>query len=85
MIMHPLITFSNSSYVFCGSSSLWGHPVWLSLETSLSAVWDKAVSMTNHITNFLLERTEAEAETPTLWPPDVKNWLIWKDPDAGKD
>jgi len=24
-------------------------------------------------------------ETPILWPPDVKNWLIWKDPDAGKD
>ena len=28
---------------------------------------------------------DAEAETPILWPPDVKNWLIWKDPDAGKD
>ena len=28
---------------------------------------------------------EAEAETPILWPPDVKNRLIWKDPDAGKD
>ena len=26
-----------------------------------------------------------DAETPILWPPDVKNWLIWKDPDAGKD
>ena len=30
-------------------------------------------------------RTDAEAETPILWPPDVKNWLIWKNPDAGKD
>ena len=29
--------------------------------------------------------TDAEAETPVLWPPDVKNWLIWKDHDAGKD
>ena len=26
-----------------------------------------------------------DAETPILWPPDVKNWLIWKDPDAGND
>ena len=26
-----------------------------------------------------------DAETPILWPPDAKNWLIWKDPDAGKD
>ena len=30
-------------------------------------------------------RTHAEAETPILWPPDAKNWLIRKDPDAGKD
>ena len=30
-------------------------------------------------------RTDVEAETPVLWPPDVKNWLIRKDPDAGKD
>ena len=29
--------------------------------------------------------TGAEAETPVLWPPDAKNWLIGKDPDAGKD
>ena len=29
--------------------------------------------------------TDAEAETQILWPPNVKNWLIWKDPDAGKD
>ena len=30
-------------------------------------------------------RTDAEAETPIFWPPDAKNWLIGKDPDAGKD
>ena len=30
-------------------------------------------------------RTDAETETPILWPPDVNNWLIGKDPDAGKD
>ena len=30
-------------------------------------------------------RTDAEAETPILRPPDVKNWLIEKDPDSGKD
>ena len=33
---------------------------------------------------IFIERTDAEAETPKLWPPDVKRWLIWKDPDAGK-
>ena len=30
-------------------------------------------------------RTDAKAETPVLWPPDAKSWLIWKEPDAGKD
>ena len=30
-------------------------------------------------------RTDAEAEAPVLWPPNAKNWLIGKDPDAGKD
>ena len=34
---------------------------------------------------IFIGRTDAEAETPILWPPDVKNWLIWKDADAGKD
>jgi len=30
-------------------------------------------------------RTDVVAETPVLWPPDAESWLIWKDPDAGKD
>ena len=34
---------------------------------------------------LFIGRTDAEPETPILWPPDVKNWLIGKDPDAGKD
>ena len=34
---------------------------------------------------IFIGRTDAEAETPILGPPDGKNWLIWKDPDAGKD
>ena len=32
-----------------------------------------------------LEKTNVEAETPILWPPDEKSWIMWKDPDAGKD
>ena len=34
---------------------------------------------------IFIGRTDAEAETPILWPPDVKNRLIGKDPDVGKD
>ena len=34
---------------------------------------------------MFIGRTDVEAETPVLWPPDAKNWLIWKDPDAWID
>ena len=34
---------------------------------------------------IFIGRTDVEAETPILWPSDVKSWLIWKDADAGKD
>ena len=34
---------------------------------------------------IFIGRTDVEAETTILWPPDVTSWLIWKDPDAGKD
>ena len=34
---------------------------------------------------IFIGRTDVEAETPIVWPSDAKNWLIWKDPDAGKD
>ena len=34
---------------------------------------------------MIIGRTDVEAETPILWPPNVKSWLIWKDSDAGKD
>ena len=34
---------------------------------------------------IFIERTDAEAEAPVLWPPDGKNWLIGEDSDAGKE
>ena len=34
---------------------------------------------------MFIGRTDAEAETPIHWPPHAKSWLIWKDPDPGKD
>ena len=41
------------------------------------------VSPKGNLSWIFIERTDAE--TPILYPPDVKNWLIWKDPDAGKN
>ena len=59
------------------------------LEKTLESLLDsKEIKLVNPKGNqswMFIERTEAKAEAPVLWPPDVKNWLIGKDPDAGKD
>ena len=55
------------------------------LESSLDSKEIKPVSPKRNQPWILTGRTEVEAEAPILWPPDVKSWLIGKDPDAGKD
>ena len=45
----------------------------------------KPVNLKENQSWILFGRTDADAEAPVLWPPDVKNWLTGKDPDAGKD
>ena len=46
---------------------------------------DPTVNLKGDQSWIFIGRTDAEAETPILWPHDAKNWLIWKDPVAGKD
>ena len=55
------------------------------LESSLDFREIKPVNPKGNQSWIFIGRTDAEAETPVLWLPDAKNWLIWKDPDAGKD
>ena len=55
------------------------------LESPLDCKEIKPVNPKGNQSWVFIGRTDAEAETPILWPPDVKNWLIGKDPDAGKD
>ena len=55
------------------------------LESPLDCKEIKPVNPKGNQSWIVIERTDAEAETPIPWPPDAKNWLIWKDPDAGKD
>ena len=45
----------------------------------------KSVNSKGNQSWIFIGRTDAEAEAPILWPPDAENWLIGKDPDAGKD
>ena len=59
------------------------------LEKTLESLLDckeiQPVHPKGHQSWMFSGRTDVEAETPILWPPDAKNWLIVKDPDAGKD
>ena len=55
------------------------------LEVSLDCKEIQPVNPKGNQSWIFIGRTNAEAETPILWPPDVKNWFIDKDPDAGKD
>ena len=55
------------------------------LESPLDCKEIKPVHPKGNQSWIFIGRTDAEAETPVLWPPDVKNWLIEKDPDARKD
>ena len=55
------------------------------LESPLDCKEMKPVNSKGNQAWKFIERTDAEAEAPILWPPDRKNWLIGKGPDAGKD
>ena len=55
------------------------------LESSLDSKEIQPVHPKGDISWIFTGRTDAEAETPFLWPPDSKTWLIVKDPDVGKD
>ena len=59
------------------------------LETTLESPLDckeiQPVHSKGNKSWIFIGRTDVESETPILWPPDVKSWFIWKDPDAGKD
>ena len=55
------------------------------LESPLDCKESQPVNPKGNQSQVFIGRTDAEAETPILWPPDAKNQLVGKDPDAGKD
>ena len=57
---------------------------WRRLESPLDCKEIQPVHPKGDQSWVFIGRTDVEAETPILWPPDAKSWLIWKDPDAGK-
>ena len=59
--------------------------LWCWIESPLDCKEIKPVNPKGHQSWIFIGRTDVEAETPILWPPDVKNWFIGKDPDARND
>ena len=55
------------------------------LESPLESREIKTVHLKGNQSGIFIGRIDAKAEAPIFWTPDVKNWLMWKDPDAGKD
>ena len=70
---HPFLYCSKSDFSYCSRGL---HGVHKEI---------KPVNPKGNQTWIFIGRTDAEAETQILWPPDAKNWLLRKDPDAGKD
>ena len=64
---------------------LWTVVLEKTLESPLDSKKIKPVNLKGNQPWIFIGRTDAEAEAPILWPPNVKDWLIGKDPDAGKD
>ena len=64
---------------------LWTMVLEKTLESPLGCREFKPVNSKGNQSWIFIGRTGAKAETPILWPPDAKSWLIWKDPDTGKD
>ena len=55
------------------------------LESSLDCKEIQPVHPRGNQSWVFIGRTDVKAETPVFWPPDMKSWVIWKDPDVGKD
>ena len=88
-MVFPVVMYGCKSWIIKQAESrridafeLW---CWRRLESPLDCKEIQPVHPKGDQSWVFIGRTDAEAETPILWPPDAKSWLIGKDPDAGKD
>ena len=89
-VVFPVVMYGCESWTIKKAEKTQNWSFWtVVLEKTLESPLDcKEIQPVNPKGNqswILIRRTVAEAEAPVLWPPDAKSWLIWKDPDAGKD
>ena len=88
-MVFPVVIYGYNSWTI-KKAEHWRIDVWtVVLEKTLESPLDCKENQPVHPKGdqfwVFIGRTDAEAETPILWPPDAKSWLIGKDPDAGKD
>ena len=69
----------------CRRIDVWTVVLDKTLESPLDCKEIQPIHLKGNQSWIFIGRTDAEAEIPILWPPDVNSWLIWKDPDAGGD
>ena len=81
-MVFPVVMYGCESWTF---KKVEGRRIDKALESPLEGREIKPVHPKGNHSRIFIGRTDVEAETPILWPPDAKNWLIWKDPDARKD
>ena len=76
------MTIKKAEYQRIDAFKLW---CWRRLESLLDCKDIQPINPKENQSWVFIGSTDAEAEPPRLWPPAGKNWLIWKDPDVGKD
>ena len=89
-MVFPVVMYGCESWTYKESWALKNWCFWtMVLEKTLESPLDFKEIQQDHPKGdqswVWMGRTDTEAETPILWPPDSKSWLIGKDPDAGKD
>ena len=88
-MVSPLVMFGCESWtikkVECRRIDVFELWCWRRLKSPLDCKEIQPVHPKGDQAWVFIGRTDVEAETPILWLPDAKSWLIWKDPDAGKD
>ena len=81
----PIVMYGCESWSIKKAEHFWTVVLEKTLESPLDCKGIQPVNPKGNQSWIFIGRTDVEAETPILFPPDAKSWLIWEDPDAGKD
>ena len=89
-MVFPVVTYGYESWTIRKAWALKNWRFWTvvlekTLESPLNCKKIQPVHPKGDQSWVFIGKTDIEAETPMLWPPNAKSWLIWKDPDVGKD